>query len=106
VDKLAAEIGSPPDVIKAQAIVARLPVTVQIDGPQLRFNSHPDLHRPWSSYGNTYEHGAESWGLVRNTADGHRITFGLVGPLHGDQPRWFGWITLVALLALTLGAYA
>lgn len=106
VDKLAAEIGSPPDVARAQAIVARLPLTVQIDGPQVHFNSHPDLRRPWSSTGDSYEHGAENWGLVRSTADGHRITFGLVGPLHGERPRWFGWATLAALLALTLAGYA
>lgn len=105
VDKLAVEIGSPPDVAKAQAIVARLPLTVQIDGPQVHFNSHPEMHRPWSEYGD-YDRGADNWGLTRTTADGHRITFGLVGPLHGDRPRWFGWITLVALLALTLAAYA
>lgn len=104
VDKLAAEIGSPPNVAKAQAIVARLPVSVQIDGPQVHFNSHRELHRPWSSYGDYHEHGAENWGLVRTTADGHRIAFGLTAALQGDRP--FGWITLLALLALTLAAYA
>src|SRR5262245_29918747 len=54
VDKLAAEIGSPPDVAKAQAIVARLPVTVSIEGPSVQFNSHPDLRRRWGSYGGDY----------------------------------------------------
>jgi signal transduction histidine kinase len=34
------------------------------------------------------------------------VTFGLVGALHGSRPRLFGWITLGALLALTLAAYA
>src|SRR5262245_5687020 len=106
VDKLAAEIGSPPDVARAQAIVARLPVSVRIDGPQVHYDSHPGQRRRWAAYGNDdyAEHGAESWGLVRTTADGHRIAFGLVGPLHGDAPRLFGWVTLGALLALTLAA--
>ncbi|HSB21931.1 MAG TPA: ATP-binding protein [Burkholderiaceae bacterium] len=107
VDRLAAEIGSPPSVEKAQAIVARLPLSVSIDGPLVHYQSHPDQQRRRAAYGGDYEHdGAESWGLVRTTADGHRIVFGLVGPLHGSQPRLFGWITLAALLALTLAAYA
>ena len=42
VDKLAAEIGSPPDVARAQALVQRLPVSVRIEGPQVRFDSHPE----------------------------------------------------------------
>jgi len=107
VDRLAAEIGSPPSVEKAQAMVARLPVSVSIDGPLVHYRSHPEQQRRWASYGGDYDHdGAQSWGLVRTTADGHRIVFGLVGPLHGGQPRLFGWITLAALLALTLAAYA
>jgi hypothetical protein len=44
-DRLAAEIGSPPDVARAQAIADRLPVTVQIDGPVVQFRSHPQ--RTW-----------------------------------------------------------
>ncbi|HEU5293175.1 MAG TPA: HAMP domain-containing sensor histidine kinase [Burkholderiaceae bacterium] len=107
VDKLAQEIGSPPDVDKARAIVARLPVTVRIDGPQVQFDSHPGMHRRWVDYGGgDPRYGPEGWGLVRSTADGHRITFGLVGPWHATQPRMFGWLTLAALLGLTLLAYA
>ena len=106
VDKLAHEIGSPPDVEQARAIVARLPVTVRIEGPQVRFDSHPDLHRRWNEYGGDPRYGPESWGLVRTTADGHRITFGLTGPVQAAQARAFGWFTLAGLLALTLAAYA
>jgi signal transduction histidine kinase len=80
-------------------------VTVRIDGPQVTFNSHPRLRRPWSDYDDPHQ-GSERWGLVRTTADGHRITFGLTGPLHSEQPRIFGWVTLCALLLLTLAAYA
>ena len=90
VDKLADEIGSPPDVTRAQAIVARLPVTVRIDGPAVHFDSHPNLHRSWSYDDGDPRHGPESWGLVRTTADGHRIVFGLTGPLHrASQARTF-----------------
>ncbi len=52
----------------------RLPVTLKIDGPQVQYNSHPALHRPWSDDDGDPRHGPESWGLVRTTADGHRIT--------------------------------
>jgi len=107
VSKLADEIGSPPDLTKAQAIVARLPVTVRIDGPQVHFDSHPDQHRPWSVDNGDPRYGPESWGLVRTTADGHRIVFGLTGPLHRvSEGRTFLWGTLAALLGLTLAAYA
>jgi signal transduction histidine kinase len=107
VDKLAEEIGSPPDTSRAQAIVARLPVTVRIDGPAVHFDSHPNLHRGWSYDDGDPRHGPESWGLVRTTADGHRIVFGLTGPLHrASQARTFAWVTLAALLGLTLAAYA
>ena len=97
VDKLADEIGSPPDITRAQAIVARLPVTVRIDGPAVHFDSHPNLHRTWSYDDGDPRHGPESWGLVRTTADGHRIVFGLTGPLHrASQARTFAWVTLAA----------
>ena len=105
VDKLALEIGSPPSIDRVKAIEARLPVSVKIDGPQLQYDSHPQRRRRWSD-DDDLRHGPESWGLVRTTADGHRITFDLVGPMHGNRPGLFGWITLVALLGLTLAAYA
>jgi len=107
VDKLAAEIGSPPDAARAMAIVARLPVSVRIEGPQVRYDSHPEArtHRRWGRDGDEVDIGAEGWGLARTTADGHRITFGLAGPLPGHRPRIFGWITLAALLLLTTLAY-
>jgi signal transduction histidine kinase len=135
VDKLAAEIGSPPDEARAKAIVARLPLSIRIDGPQLHYDSHPGATypsrvthpppvRPEVSKGqaepalrqaqddrNTdlhseHELGSKGWGLTRVSADGHRIRFGLAGPLPDNRPRTFGWITLAALLLLTTLAYA
>jgi signal transduction histidine kinase len=107
VDRLAAEIGSPPDAARAQALVARLPVSVRIEGPQVRFDSHPEpgARRRWRSAGE-HDFDAGDWGLVRTTADGHRITFGLAGPLPSERPRLIGWLTLGTLLLLTLTAYA
>jgi signal transduction histidine kinase len=51
------------------------------------------------------ETGSEDWGLVRHTADGHRITFGLTRPPDAMRPRLVGWATLAVLLALTALAY-
>ena len=42
-DRLAAEIGSPPDAARARALAARLPIAVQIEGP--RFSSTPATRR-------------------------------------------------------------
>jgi len=122
VDKLAAEIGSPPSEERARAIVARLPVSIRIDGPQLHYDSHPGgrYHPPVRAEPvlrqaqddrnpdphTEREFGSEGWGLTRTTADGHRIRFGLAGPLPQGQPRAFGWVTLAALLLLTLLAFA
>ena len=108
VDKLAAEIGSPPDEARAKAIVARLPVSIHIDGPLLHYDSHPEYRVPqrWNHSDGEREFGAEGWGLTRITADGYRIAFGLAGPSPESRPRTFGWITLAALLLLTTLAYA
>jgi signal transduction histidine kinase len=107
-DRLALELGTPPDPSRAAALTQRLPISVQIEGPQVQFDSHPQMHRyhPYRDAGEEREYGAQSWGLVRTTADGHRITFGLAGPLAVDRPRIFGWLTLGALLLLTALAFA
>lgn len=102
IDRMAAEIGSPPDVARAQAITVRLPITLRIDGPQVQYDSHPQLQgeEVWRHE----RRGPEEWGLVRRTADGHRITFGLSAWPQG-HPRIFGWMTLAALLAMTALAF-
>ncbi|WP_341887872.1 HAMP domain-containing sensor histidine kinase [Variovorax sp. YR752] len=100
-DRLVAEIGSPPDPARAAAIVARLPVTIRIDGPQVQYDSHP---RDESLRERRFD--PTHWGLVRSSADGHRIGFGLAGPSPESRPRLFGWFTLAGLLLLTALAYA
>ena len=112
VDRLAADIvgndGAPPSIARAQALVARLPITVRIDGPQVTWASHPaqaDVHR----------HGQDAHGpldaqqgwtplLERRTADGHQIRFGMNREAFERRPRLFG-AALAALLLITLGAY-
>ena len=111
IDHLAADIGSPPDLARAQALVQRLPLSIRIDGPQLQWDSHPGQYPPHADRGPR----DSSWrSLVeRRTADGHRIRFGLVnwGGERGveawdERPHWLGWATLAALLALSGLAYA
>ena len=107
VDRLAAEIGDPPDVQKAQAIAQRLPVSIAIDGPTVHWRSQPrddraDDYRPHDP--------ALRAMLLRRTADGHELRFGVrswrvQGQFDEDRPRWIGWLTLAGLLALTALAF-
>jgi signal transduction histidine kinase len=108
VDRLAAEIGTPPSVERAQALVQRLPVTVRISGPQINWRSHPNETRGWGPRGDWPQddwHRDEPRLLVRATADGHRIEFGINHQPWRDRPRLVGWITLLVLLVLTALAY-
>ena len=116
VDRLAADIGTPPDVVRAQALVARLPIAVRIEGPVVQFDSHPNKpDEPWrhresndrtNDYSGYGQDRANARLLVRTTADGHTIRFGL-GDLNWRRgPGGFAWITLTALLLLTALAFA
>lgn len=105
VDHLVADLGSPPQVDKAQALVQRLPITLRISGPQVNWVSDPAPHaeRGWR------RHAAEGEGesplLQRDTADGHHIELGLNLGRGQYQPRRIGWFTLGLLLLLTAGTY-
>ncbi len=106
VDRLAAEIGSPPSIERAQALVQRLPVAVRISGPLVNWRSHPanpEQERRWND-ANRWK-GDEPRLLERTTADGHRIHFSLNVQVWQDQPRVIGWATLAVLLLLTGLAY-
>ena len=105
VDRLAAEVGNPPDAARAAALVARLPITVRIDGPRVQYDSHPGraAYEEWERHDR--DAAARGWGLVRHTADGHRVRFGLALLPDPDRPRRLGWWTLAALLLLTGVAY-
>lgn len=113
-DRLAAEIGSPPDVARAQALVDRLPLAVQIDGPVVHWRSFAGDARavlrhgpgepggpggPWRGRG-----GEEPEWLLRTTPDGHQIRFFLDTQAWARHPRAVGWATLAVLLLLTLVA--
>jgi signal transduction histidine kinase len=106
VDKLAAEIGSPPSVERAQALVQRLPLSVIISGPQVNWRSNPNARQLQYQSSNAHWERDEPRLFERVTADGHRIHFGLSAEVWNDRPRFTGWATLAALLALTAVAYA
>ncbi|CAM5780009.1 ATP-binding protein [Rhizobacter fulvus] len=111
VDRLAAEIGTPPDVAKAEAIARRLPLRIRIEGPVVNWTSRPgeiddarrDRHR------HDADHPPSPWRPVRELADGHRILFGLASLPRDDAPedraRLIGWATLLAMLVLVAVAY-
>lgn len=113
VDRLTTEIGSPPSIERAQAIAGRLPVTLWIDGPVVRWQSHPD--QPRHDWGGAKLREEDHWLaragddqgqrlLQRMTADGHSIEFGLNALSWDKRPR-IAWGTLTVLLLLTALAY-
>ena len=127
VDRLAADIapadGQPPRIDRAQALVARLPITVRISGPQVNWASHPaqvdaDRHGhgrpdrrppPWAGLdgrGADPLDDRQDWTplLERRTADGHQLAFGMNREAFERRPRLFG-AALLALLLITLAAY-
>ena len=115
VDRLAAEIGSPPSIDRARALTRSLPLTVRIHGPLVDWDSRDESsppvrlrprHGEEADAENGIDHSrAAAWGLVRHTADGHRITFGLAQAPDEARPRLIGWVTLCGLLVLTALAY-
>ena len=118
VSRLAADItpdsGGPPDITRAQAIVQRLPVTIDITGPTVNWRSHPGQDRPHWKRGTVAldtasapaGNGGGDWPrlLVRTTADGHSIEFGINDAVFERRPRMLGY-ALATLLLLTWLAY-
>ena len=111
VDRLVAEIGTPPSAERAQAMVERLPVSVRISGPQVNWQSSPGSadglwrNHAWSHGDETLDGEHEAPLLQRTTADGHRIQLGLNLVSWQTHPRRIGWATLAALLVFTALAY-
>ena len=115
IDRLITEIGSPPRVERAEALVGRLPISLRISGPRVNWQSEPSSRadgwrerRRWMDQDveGSEGHDSDAPLLTRTTADGHQIVFGL-STAHWRHPsRGVGWITLGLLLLLTAGAYA
>jgi len=109
IDRLAAQIGTPPDVDKARALTERLPLRIRIDGPVVHWSSHPDEVHRYRRDDRPTELRGSPWRPSRMTSDGHRISFGFANLPRDDTPedrsRLIGWGTLFALLLLTAFAY-
>jgi signal transduction histidine kinase len=104
VDRLAADMGSPPNVEKAKELASNLPLSIRIEGPSVSFDSHPNKQR------NHHERRRLGDGegprfLERRTADGHTIAFGMGDLEWRKRPIGTGLATLVGLLLLTGLAY-
>ena len=110
IDRLADDIGSPPDLARAQALLRRLPISLRIEGPRVQWDSHPQRRRRHAEDDDTGSLDGSladpGWSRSRTTADGHRLTFGLAAPQEPLGSRTIGWATLAALLVLTALAYA
>jgi len=106
VDRLVAEIGTPPSIERANGIAQRLPLSVRISGPQVNWRSNPNAPndgRGWMDDQHANPDGPRFF--ERTTTDGHRIQFGLSMQAWHDRPRFIGWATLAGLLLLTGLAY-
>ena len=115
VDRLSAEVGSPPDLARAQALVQRLPISLRIDGPQLHWQGgireaadDEDDHGGHGDAGLLRERRDPALRamLTRTTADGHRLVFGLAAWRWRQQPLAWHWWPLLGLLVLTAGGFA
>ncbi len=109
IDHLAADVGSPPDVSRAQAITERLPLRVSIRGPAVNWDSHPpEADERWvrpPPLDSLEGRDRAPRFFERSTADGHRIRFGLNVRAWHDRPRYIGLLTLGVLLTLIALAY-
>lgn len=103
VDRLVADIGSPPSIERARALADRLPVSVRISGPRVNWDSGSGVEHDAGWDNNEGPHGRTL--LQRATADGHSVRLGLHLASLQDQPHRVGWITLSVLLLLTGLAY-
>jgi signal transduction histidine kinase len=134
-DRLMADIGSPPDTARAQALADRLGLRIRITGPVVNWHSQPpaggdpslpegprwlradppDEEAEQRERSDRRDHAGRPgngphvphgrWLYTRFSADGHEIRFGLAPPPWRDEPRLVGWVTLAAFLALIALAY-
>ncbi|MDP1740609.1 ATP-binding protein [Polaromonas sp.] len=102
-DRVVAELGTPPDINRAQALEARLPIAIRIEGPVVNWQSRPESGDGPDWRGRVGR--GNDW-RSRMTADGHRVTFGWGSVNWREGPHGIGWFTLALLLGLIAAAYA
>jgi signal transduction histidine kinase len=117
VETLAREIGSPPDLQRAQALADRLPLRIRIDGPSVHWRSDRRMPEDWdeaagpplrpeSRPGGPPWHGAmRGWMWRVHTPDGYTLRFALARFPMQEEPRVAAAVTLAALLLFTALAY-
>jgi len=109
VHRLAAEIGSPPDLQRAQAVADRLPLRLRIDGPNLHWRSDnrvdkrppeewdedasPELHSPQRHF----HGGMRGWLWRESLGEGYVLRLGFARFPAREEPRYRAGLTLVAL---------
>lgn len=111
VARLAADLGSPPDVARARKLVAQLPITLRITGPSVQWSSsnrEQDYGARWRDEATTDPNAGQHLGTrkqqdperfwVTSTADGHRLAFGLDLAMW-QRDRSGGLLLLASLLA-------
>ena len=105
-DRLVAEIGTPPDIARAQALVSRLPITIRIVGPKVNWDSNPAGANGRGGWMHDRDEDPlnDKW-FIRPTADGHRVIFGWAPKLWQLAPRAAAWATLGTLLLLMVLGY-
>jgi signal transduction histidine kinase len=115
VDRLAADIGSPPSIDRAKNLVNRLPLSIRLSGPTVNWqSSEGTASRPnWSRRGvglaedqsTASVDPARPQMLVRRSQDGHMIEFALNFSSMEHRPHGLFWLSLGSILLLMGLAY-
>jgi signal transduction histidine kinase len=130
-DYILKDLGSPPNINKAQAIVDRIPVDIRIEGPDISWSSSPDFYSPeeinfgplgWLELGEANEAGLEDWAkdldkvtfaryrnhsLIRINDEGYEIIFAsprISEVVNQPNIRLIVFLTGLAVLLLCLVA--
>ncbi len=101
-DRLAAEVGSPPSIEQATALVERLPITVAISGPSVNWQSHADIERRRERFRDRPPAIDQFW--QRTTDDGHTIRFDFNFSLWQRPEDGLNW-GLIFVVLTTLVAF-
>ncbi len=107
VQRLMNDIGDPPQIDQAQALVERLPLTLSIQGPDVQWRSHPE-RRSYRRVLHKYSQDDSRWAKERfwrrMTSDGHTVEFGIDFGLW-ERPNGPLAITMIMVVTLVLAAY-
>ncbi len=127
VDRLAADLGSPPSIERAKHLASRLPIAIRLSGPIVNWQSNVDSlgSRTWPSRGSDWRDQTDvnKWEnrggnkaadhddparppmLSRRSQDGHLIEFSLNFSAMEHRPHGLFWLSLSAILLLIGLAY-